>query len=233
MGEINMSRNEEAVGAIDINALKKLIDQCIREGFPTALYPLGLAHCGPYVATKNRDFEQALARHGTAKSSKKRAETEHYAVRAGDDLVFAVQQMKDRLDREREEGLLFYVEDQIIPPYQFSEDLSVRVSYRWRRNIEDVWSYGSIVFSHHVDLRPDYTLPPPKRKPSAAQLRRDRQDQLYRTWEHLKGLALHSVRGYFRSGGSGNSIPATFAARTETYRGELNNHSADFWRERS
>lgn len=85
-----------------------------------------------------------------------------------------------------------------MPPHRFSERLTLRVSYRWRRAIEDDWTYGNITLSHDVDSRPDYTMPIPNRKPGAAKQEQDRQDKLYYEWEHLMRLALHSVREYFR-----------------------------------
>lgn len=135
------------------------------------------------------------------------------------------------METEEKEGQLFYVDDQLVHPYSFSERLSVRVGYRWRRIIEDDWLEGSITFFHEVDSRPDYTIPATKRKPSAAKLQRDRQDKLSRTWVHLMELALHSVKEYFRLGGDGNTIPLTFQATTDPYSRGLNNYSVQFWRE--
>jgi hypothetical protein len=186
-----------------------------------------------YVASRLRAFEQALAEHGKAKSAKKRAETKDRAQHAGSDLAHAVRQMKHRMETEEKEGQLFYVDDQIIWPYSFSEQLTVRVGYRWRHAIEDDWTHGSITFSHRVDLRPDYTMQTTKRKPGAAKLEQNRQDKLSHEWKHLMGLALHTIREYFRAGGDGNAIPPTFQATTDPYSRGLNNYSAQFWREQS
>lgn len=140
--------------------------------------------------------------------------------------------MKRRMETEEKEAQLFYVDDRIGPPFQLSKHLNVRVSYRWRRTVDDQWTYGSITFFHDVDLRPDYTLPPPKRKLSPAKQRREMESTLYRTWEHLMRLALYSVREYFRQGGDGDKIPETFQAKPDSYTRGLNNHSADFWRQK-
>lgn len=230
MGELNMPRDEQdAVRAVNTDVLDKLIDRCVYEERPGALHPLRLASCGPYVASRLRAFEQALAEYGKAKVAKKLAETKDCVLRAGSDLAHAVQQMKERVEAEEKEGLLFHVDDQIISPYRFSEKLTVRVSYRWRQAIEDDWTYGSITFSYDSASRPDSALPPPKRKPSATKLDQERQEKLYRVWEHLKSLALYSVREYFRNGGDGKTIPPTFQAKTDPYSLGLNNYSAQFW----
>jgi hypothetical protein len=230
MGEINIPRAEQdALKAIDAEALDKLIEQCLREERPYDLRILRLDNCGLYVASRLRDFETALTAHSQAKAAKKRAETEHRARRAGNDLAYAVHEMKDRVETEEKEGQVFYVDDLIIPPSRFSERLTVRVSYNWRRAVEEKWVYGSITFVHDVDSRPDYTMPQPKRKPSAAQHERDRQDKLYDEWNHLMKLSLHSVREYFRGGGDGEATPQTFQAKTDSYTRGLNNFSAKFW----
>jgi hypothetical protein len=139
--------------------------------------------------------------------------------------------MKQRLETEQKEAQLFIVDDQIMPPHRFSKHLSVRVSYRWRRTVDDEWTFGSITFVHDVDLRPDYATPIPKRKPSAAKREQDQQDRLYQTWEHLMRGALYSVRDYFREGGDGDKIPDTFQATVDSHSRGLNNYSTQFWRQ--
>ncbi|BEP54051.1 MULTISPECIES: hypothetical protein [unclassified Variovorax] len=234
MGEINIPRAEqEALRAVDTEALRKLIEQSLREERPYALRDLRLENCGLYVVSRLRQYETALAEHGKAKAEKKRAETGYRARRAGSDLLDAIQQMKDRVETEEKEGQYFYVDDLIMPPSRFSERVTVRVNYNWRRSVEDKWAYGSITFVHDVDSRPDYTLPQPSRKPSAAKQERDRQEKLYDEWNHLMKLGLHSVREYFREGGDGAAIPQTFQAKADSYTRGLNNFSARFWLARS
>jgi hypothetical protein len=229
MSEINIPRDERgALKAVDTVELNKLIDQCFHEEQPAALQTLRLGSCGPYIASRLREYEKALAEHYKAKAAKKRAETESRARDAGRALEHAVAQMKHRVNTEEKEGLLFYVEDQIMPPHRFSEHMTVRVPYRWRRVIEDEWVHGSITFSHDVDTRPDYTLPISRRKLSAAKQEQDRQDRLYREWEHLKMLGLHSVKDYLREGGNGAAIPQTFRVKPDSYTRGLNNYSAQF-----
>ena len=234
MGEINISREEqEVLKAIDTDALDEAIGQCLEAKRLDRLRILRLASCGPYVASKFQSFENALVEYSLAKAAKKYAETESRARRAGDDLAHAVGRMKDRLEKEQKEGQLFYIEDQITPPHRLGEHLTVRVNYRWRPSIEDQWIFDSITFSHDVDSRPDYSLPQPKRRPSARKQEQDRQEALYRTWDHLMRQALLSMRDYFREGGNGAQIPQTFQVKTDPQTRALNNFSAQFWRQRA
>jgi hypothetical protein len=150
----------------------------------------------------------------------------------GHDLSSAVEAMKQRMETEQKEGQLFYVDDQIMPPHRFSKHLSVRVSYRWRRTVDDEWTFGSITFAHDVDVRPDYTTLAPERKPSAAKQEQDLQNSLSRTWEELMRSALYSVRDYFREGGDGDKIPDTFQTTVDSHSRGLNNYGTQFWRQR-
>lgn len=232
MGEINISRDQQnALKGIDAGELDKLIEQAIREERMGDLHRLPLTSCGSYIAAKLRYFEQALAKHRLAKAPRKRTETENTLRRAGSDLAFALAATRRRMEAEEKEGQLFYIDDQIMPPHHFSERLSVRVSYRWRRTVDDEWKFGSITFFHDVELRPDYALPVPKRKPSEAKQEQDRQTRLYETWEHLMRGALYSVRDYFRDGGDGDKIPETFQATVDSHSRGLNNYSTQFWRQ--
>ncbi|MGD9894609.1 MAG: hypothetical protein AB7U18_25250, partial [Dehalococcoidia bacterium] len=192
---------------------------------------LPLGNCGAYIATKLHSFDRALAKHREAKAARKRAETGDALRRAGRDLSFAVGAMKQRMETEQKDAHLFIVDDQIMPPHRFSKHLSVRVSYRWRRTVDDDWTFGSITFVHDVDRRPDHTTPAPKRKPSAAKREQDLQNTLYQTWEHLMRGALYSVRDYFRDGGDGAKIPDTFQATVDSHSRGLNNYSTQFWRQ--
>lgn len=232
MGEINIPRDQQvAIAAIDASELDRLIEQAIREERSGDLHRLPLGNCGSYIATKLHSFDRALAKHREAKVPRKRAETGDALRRAGRDLSFAVGTMKQRMETEQKEGQLFSIDDQIIPPHRFSKHLSVRVSYRWRRTVDDEWSFGHITFVHDVDLRPDYTSPVPKRKPSAAKQEQDLQDRLCQTWEHLMRGALYSLRDYFRDGGDGDRIPETFQATVDSHSRGLNNYSTQFWRQ--
>jgi|SRR3990167_819844 len=229
MGDLNVPRSEaQALKAIDADVLTDLVDQCIRDERSSAIRGLRLDGCGPYVASRFRAFEGALAAHHKAKSAKKRAETAYDLRSAGSDLTHAVQQMKHRVATEEQESQLFYVDDNVMVPSRFSEQLTVRISYQWRASASDSWSYGSIVFSHTDQPRSQYLLPTRARKPSAAQKERTRQDHLYGQWEYLKGLSLQSVRDHFRRGGSGAEIPQEFQAKTDSHSQGLNNFSADF-----
>jgi len=232
MGELNIPRDQQiALAGVDVSELNKLIELAIQEERSGDLHHLPLANCGSYVGTKLRSFERALKKYREAKAQRKRAETESALRRAGHDLSFAVGDMKRRLETEQKEAQLFIVDDQIVPPSRFSKHLSVRVSYRWRRTVDDDWTFGSITFVHDVDLRPDYATPIPKRKPSAAKQEQALQVRLYQTWEHLMRSALYSVRGFFREGSDGDKIPDTFQTKVDSHSRGLNNHSTQFWRQ--
>lgn len=230
MVELNLSVDQQAaIGAIDADVMHRLVGQCLDDRSIASLRSLPLERCGPYVWAKLRAFEQALADDRAAKAPNKQAEAAAHARRAGGALSDALGQMRHRLEVEQREAQRFHVEDQILPPSQFDEDLSVRISYRWRPAIDAEWVYGGITFVHQVDTRPDYAQPLPKRKPSARQQERDRQDRLYREWEHLMRLGLQSMREFFRSGGDAAAIPATFRAQPDARSRGLNNFSANFW----
>ena len=232
MGEINIPRDQQtAITAIDARELDRLIDQAIREERSGELHRLPLAACGSHIGTKLHSFDRALAKHREAKAPRKRAETGDALRRAGHDLSFAVGAMKQRLETEQKDAQLFIVDDQIVPPYRFTTQMSVRVSYRWRRTIEDEWQWGSITFVHHHDPRPNYAVPVSTRKPSAAKQEQELRNRLYQTWEHLMRGALYSVRDYFRDGGDGAKIPETFQVTVDSYSRDLNNYSTQFWRQ--
>ncbi len=232
MGHINISRDEQdAISSIDASELDGLIDKAIRDERSGDLHRLPLARCGIYVSTKLNYFDEALVRHSAAKSTRKRKETGDSLQRAGQELSFAFRAMKRRMETEQAEAELFQIDDQITPPYHFTKNMSVRVSYRWRQTVADEWQRGSITFIHQHDPRPDYTTPATKRKPSAAKREQELQRQLYQTWEQLMRGALYSVRDYFREGGDGTKIPETFQVTVDSYSRDLNNYSTQFWRQ--
>jgi hypothetical protein len=231
MGEINIPTDQQAaLDAVDMRELDRLIDQALRSEQSGALHGL-LRNCGPNVAGPLQAFEAALGRHRAAKAARKREETGRNARSASSDLASAIDGMKRRLELERKDAELFVVDDLIAPPYRFSKALSVTVNYRWRRSADDPWAYGGITFTHQVDVRPDYTRPAPKRKPSAAKQEQELQHQLYLTWEHLMRGALYSVRDFFRDGGDGATIPDAFKAMVDSHSRGLNNYSTQFWRQ--
>lgn len=232
MGELCIPHDQQsALAAIDTRELEGLLDQAIQEERSSSLHRLALANCGPYVAGKYQSFYDALAKHREAKSSRKREQTGDTLRRAARDVSFAVRGMKQRMETEQKESELFVIDDQIMQPFHFSKHMSVRVSYRWHRTIDDDWNHGTITFVHNVDPRPDYTTPAPKRKPSAAKREEELQYRLYQTWEHLMKGSLYSVRDYFRDGGDGDKIPETFKVTVDSYSRDLNNYSTQFWRQ--
>ena len=153
-------------------------------------------------------------------------ESEYDIRKAGRDLEHAVGQMKARVAAEAHEGQLFFVEDRVAPPALIGQHLSVRVGYRWRERVDQDWMYGSVTFVHDVIFQPDYAAL--ARTPSAARQRRDREDELYRQWEHLRDLGQQEVRDHFRRNRSGLTIPERVQAKPDPHTHHLNNFSAKF-----
>ncbi|MER8733455.1 hypothetical protein NKJ23_21050 [Mesorhizobium sp. M0184] len=232
MGLINLShREKQAIGAINSSELHDLVNQAISSEHLGKLSSLPLYDCGEYVATKLRYFDRALAAYRIAKSAKKREETLYSAHKAGSDLTFAFAQIKQRMEVEERESQLFFVYDPTMPPFGLTQNMQVRVSYRWRRATGDEWTSGSIVFKHKVRPRLDclaLAQPKPKRKPSARKLAENRESDLHYEREHFERLAHWSVRDYFRAGRDGAGIPGQFEVRLGDD-DRLNNFSADFW----
>ena len=222
MGEINLSRNEKAaIAEIDLNKLENAITKVIDDDQTIDLHSMRLSECGSYVSSSFDAFQVALMRHRKSKAAKKWAETHDYLRKSGRNLSFAVGQMKCRMEREQEDGKLFYVYDDIFYPSYFAASMSVTVRYKWRNNADEDWNYGSIKFEHVAEFRPDHSLPSPKRKPSAAK----QKDQ----WEFLMRTCLCTVRDYFREGGDGTKIPEAYQVKSDGYYRTLNNYSAHFW----
>lgn len=219
---------QDALLAIDVQKLHKVLDRCLQDRSPARLSEFRLDSCGEYVASKLREYEAALTAFLSAKAASKVEQTHRDALRAGDQLTSAVRAMVDRVNEERKEIERFWIDDLDCGPQRLSEQLRVVVRYRWRPTGKEEWHSGSIEFTHAANLRPDYTQPRPARKPSAAQQARNAQNKLYEEWRHLRQLGLHSVREFFRAGGDPAAIPKTFQAITDGER-RLNNFSADFW----
>lgn len=229
MGEINLTEREiEAIKGVDERELARLIDEAVRTGSASGLSRFRLRECGEYVSGKLHYFEMALGRYRDAKSVKKLEETHYYATRTGDDVRFAFRQMKQRMETEERQRLYWRVDDNVYWPSYFTNDLSVAISYRWRKTLEDVWEFGNITFLHKVVLPPSYLQPQPKRKPSKAKQEQNRQNELSSTWQQLMRTSLYTLRDYFERGNEGSQIPETFTAVTDRS-GSLNNFSAKFW----
>lgn len=221
-----------ALASIDLDALRELVEEAVWRR-SSALHELRLASCGPYVSQRLRRFEEDVGSYSKAKSAQKRNDTRERAIDAGAELVRAVGEMQARMAEEDKELDRFRVDDLITPPSLLRERIEVRVGFQWRDAAADGWRFGSIAFHQQVDLSPDYSQPQPKRKPSAAKQAEARQDELYRHWEHLRMLAIHSVREYLRKGGDAGAIPKTFEARAGAHSRYLNNFSCDFWRDQA
>lgn len=230
MGAINISRDEqEALRNTDPSEVEKLVERAVRDEQSDHLYALPLANCGPYVESKLHDFERAIVNSKRYKSPNKMEEARETIRRAGNQLCSAVRDMKRKLEEQERESELFYVDDQIMPPLRYTNHLTVRVSYQWRRSADEKWNYRSVTFTHEVIDIPDYSQPRTKRKPSAAKVYQDKQRELYQTWEHLMFGALHSVKEYLKEDGDGSAIPETYKATVDSYTKTLNNFSTRFW----
>ncbi|KAB0498261.1 hypothetical protein [Pseudomonas lini] len=230
MSYINLPSDQQAaISDVDETVLRAAVHKCLDEERVGPIHGLDLSNCGPYVATKLHGFQQAIAEYSKAKAHAKRERTRQDALRAGSDLVHAVQQMKGRLKTERQEGELFYIDDQIRPPFHLSKRLSVRVPFRWRASQSADWDHGQLTFVYDFSPQPNYTQLPPKRKPSAAKVARDLEDRLFEEWERLKMQALFSLREFFRKGGDGDAVPEVFSVRPSPHGGGLNNFSCNFW----
>lgn len=231
MSEINIPRSEqEAITAIDSKELYGLVERARRVGHASELRQY-LWNCGSFIVRNLDAFERALQRDQQAKSSRKREETQNDLYRAASDVTWAVDQMQQRVQEELKDRERFTIDDLIWSRQHLTPALNVRVSFSWRATPDDAWNYGSITLTHEVDLRRDYSVPTPKRKPTKAQQDRELQCHLHQTWEHLKRSALYSVRDFFRAGGDGAEIPKTFKAVVDAHTRGLNNHSTKFWRE--
>lgn len=233
MSYINLPGDEQvAISAVDERVVRAAVNKCLDEENVGPIYGLGLDQCGPYVAQKFQGFQKAIGEYSNAKAHAKRERTRADALRAGSDLVHAVQQMKGRVETEREEGGRFYIDDHIIPPYHFSKRLSVRIPFRWRPEPTSDWKHGQMTFVYNYCPQPSYNLVSPKRKPSAAEAARDLEALLYEQWDRLKMQALCSMREFFRNGGDGDAVPEVFSVRPDPYGGGLNNYSCNFWQPR-
>ena len=230
MSYINLPSDQQAaISDVDEAVLRAAVQKCLDEERVGPIHGLGLSNCGPYVANKLHGFQQAIAEYIKAKAHTKRERTRQHALHAGSDLIHAVQQMKERLETERQEGELFFIDDQIMPPFLLSKRLSVRVPFRWRASQSSDWKHGQLTFVYDFSPQPSYALSLPKRKPSAAQVARGLEDSLFREWERLKAQALFSMKEFFRDGGDGDDVPEVFAVRPSPYGGGLNNFSCNFW----
>ncbi|ACB28368.1 hypothetical protein [Methylobacterium radiotolerans] len=228
MGIINLTAEEQrALARIDERELDRLIEQALDHEQAIPLYGLPLTSCGPYVSQQYSNFQRDLTAYREAKANRKREETGERARRSGNRLSAAVEQMKHQLTTEAAEGQFFFVDDQLSPLLSFSDRLRFVVHYRWRKAVDDEWNRGSIEFVHTVRPRPVYTMPP-KRKPTAAKLREQEQNDRYDAWKSLTDGACQHVRDYLREGKDPAARPASFAVKTDG-QGYLNNFSTRFW----
>ncbi|HCJ8955395.1 hypothetical protein RQL50_19300 [Citrobacter freundii] len=213
----------KALKAIDESELEKCIAKCQYEEQTYYLQDFRLYDCGPYVSQRLLCFENAVTALRASKSAKKR-EAEGFKVqKAGRDLTAAFLQMRAGISEVEAEEVTFCVDEQNFPPTTFSEHLSVRISYSWRIDQNAEWQFGNIIFSYLAKELPSYFSVVPARKVSAARQKQEKQENLYRTWEHLKAMCKESVHNYLKEGRDGSLIPKTFTVKN------LNNFGANFW----
>lgn len=94
---INLSTDErDAIEDMDVEALRNAIEEARDVRSLTAVTYLQLYRLGVYVQSAEHRFELALVTLRKAKAVTKIASTEQAAIRAGWNLVSAVDQMRDR-----------------------------------------------------------------------------------------------------------------------------------------
>lgn len=232
MAVINLPKDQmDAIGAIEPKQLNRLIERAIETEDSGALGSC-LRACGSYISDQLRSFERALKTHREARSATKRDRTGRELRQAAYDLSYAVAAMQQRVDEERKDGELFYIEDRVLAPFRYSRRLSVTLGFRWRRNTSEVWQHGQITFTHAYEPPRDPSIFTRKPKLSAAKQEQELQKQLSHAWNDLMKHGLWSLREYFKQDGDGAKIPKFFTAIPDSYSRTLNNFSTDFWRDR-
>ena len=222
---INLTIDErEAIESLDVEVLRRAIDQARQGPNSAALTQLQLHRLGSFVQSAERRFTNALDDLRKAKAAANISKKEQAAVRAGWDLISSVDQMKERAEQERRDGVRFYIDDHIREPYAMRPEMDVTVSFRWRSDENDSWRYGRIMFYHRYADKLQFDH---KHRRTASRRERDLSDSLWREWSYLRDLALFSVRDFFRNGGDGKDIPEKFEAVTD--QAGLNNFSLKFW----
>ena len=195
---INLSAGErDAIEGMDVEALRSAVEEARETRSSTAVTHLQLYRLGTYVQSAERRFALALANLRKVKAAANIARTEQAAIRAGWDLVSAVDQMKDRARQEKQDGECFYVDDHIHEPFTFRPEMTVSVSYRWRATKNGDWSHGRITFHHRHVARPLSGAFADRRKLTARQREKELSETLQREWYHVRDLALFSVRDFF------------------------------------
>lgn len=223
---------QHAISEVKVGALQAAADRCVNDECVGPIYDIELSECGPYISSKLQLFRQAISEHAKAKAHSKRERTRADALRAGSALMNAVREMKGRVETERQERQLFYVDDLIRPPIPLRKQLSVTIPFSWRPSVTSEWKSGRTTFVYDFAPPLDYAQLPPTRKPSAAKSARDLEDRLYQEWKDLKMRALGSLRDFLRKGGDGDTVPEVFAVQPEANGGGLNNFSCNFWQSR-
>ncbi|HCR3227627.1 TPA: hypothetical protein ON419_000808 [Morganella morganii] len=213
----------KALKAIEESELEKCINKCLYEEQSYYLQDFRLYDCGPYVTQQLCCFEKAVTTLRMSKSSKKREAARYTAQKAGRDLAAAFLRMRAGVSEVEAEEVTFSVDEQHFPPTTFSERLSVRINYSWRTEQHADWQFGNITFSYLAKEQPSYFSVVPARKVSAARQQQEKQENLYRDWEHLKAICKESVHKYLKEGRDGSLIPKTFTVKN------LNNLGANFW----
>ena len=230
MSRLYLSEHEiSAIKAIDTAAVRESVKLALYESRTSVLRELHLSAASESITHHLGRYERDLAAYAKAKAAPKRKETWSRAWSSGQDLIYAVGAMKERVEKQEAETQLQYIDDQMGPPYRFSDRVEVAVHYRWRTTPQAAWNSGTITFFHDVDMSRDYSVPQPARKPSRAKMEAQREATLFDRWDHLRMLALDAVREYLTTGGDGSLIPKIYEAKPDRSDRHLNNFSCDFW----
>ena len=121
----------------------------------------------------------------------------------------------------------FRINDRIRHPATYTEKMSVRISFSWRRKATDEWNLGRIEFLHDYDSR--FRSEFSSNKTNTRNSIKQKDASLYDEWVYLRDLGLFAVSEYFKSGKDGAKIPNSFIALTEGEPRRLNNKSLKFW----
>lgn len=226
MGDLNTSDHVmKTIRNVDPHALDTALEDCLAHRRCSGLTGFGLANCGEHVASELRSFESAVNALSLAKSARKIDQTGQLARRAASSLSSALRNAQTAIAGEELQRELFYIDDEIRPPFRLDEEMSVFLTFQCRASATDPWDHGHIEFTHQ---RRALKVNAPSARRGAAQ-RRLRDDALFREWDHLRKLSLWSLREFFRKGGAARDVPKRFAVRVQGYERSLYNGSEKFW----
>ena len=99
MNGLYLSQHElSAIKAIDTHEVERRVSQALDEGRPSVLFGLNLSNAGSHITDHMHRYERDLAKYAKAKAATKRSETRGRAWSSGRDLIYAVRDMKQRVE---------------------------------------------------------------------------------------------------------------------------------------